>query len=45
MCCQRGAVNLEDPAIRARYVEARRRPAVRSALRQLLELYRRVWQP
>jgi hypothetical protein len=40
MCCERGAVNLADPAARARYVEARRRPEVLSALRQLLELYR-----
>jgi hypothetical protein len=45
MCCERGAVNLGDPAVRARYVEARRRPAVRSVLRQLLELYPRFWQP
>lgn len=44
MCCLRGAVNLQDPAIRARYVEARRRPDVRSVLRQLLELYPRFWQ-
>jgi len=43
MCCQRGRVNLGDPAVRARYVEARRRPEVRSALRQLLELYPRFW--
>ena len=40
MCCERGAVSLADPAVRARYVEARRRPEVRSALRQLLEQYR-----
>jgi hypothetical protein len=40
MCCERGAVNLADPAVRARYIEARRRPEVRSALRQLLEQYR-----
>ena len=45
MCCPRGAVNLQDPAIRARYVEARRRPEARSVLRQLLELYPRFWQP
>lgn len=43
MCCRRGAVNLGDPAVRARYVEARRRPAVRSALPQLLELYPAFW--
>lgn len=45
MCCRRGAVNLGDPAVRARYVEARRRPEVRSALHQLLELYPRFWRP
>jgi hypothetical protein len=45
MCCQRGRVDLRDPAVRARYIEARRRPEVRSALRQLLELYPRFWQP
>ena len=45
MCCQRGAVDLRDPAVRARYVEARRQPDVRSALEQLLRLYPRFWQP
>lgn len=45
MCCERGAVDLRDPAVRARYVEARRRPEVRSALRQLLVLYPRFWMP
>jgi predicted Zn-dependent protease len=44
MCCQRGTVDLRDSGIRARYVEARRRPEVRSALGQLLELYPRFWQ-
>jgi hypothetical protein len=43
MCCLRG-VNLRDPAIRARYVEARRPPEVRSARGQLLELYPKFWQ-
>ena len=45
MCCQRGAVNLGEPAVRARYIEARRRPEVRSVLPQLLHVYRRFWQP
>ncbi|MGH7358814.1 MAG: matrixin family metalloprotease [Candidatus Rokuibacteriota bacterium] len=45
MCCQRGAVDLRDPAIRARYVEARRQPDVRSALEELLRLYPRFWEP
>jgi hypothetical protein len=45
MCCVKGAVNLDDPATRARYIDARRRPEVRSALGQLLNLYPRFWQP
>ena len=45
MCCQQGRVNLGDPAVRQRYVEARRRPDLRSVLPQLLELYPRFWQP
>jgi hypothetical protein len=45
MCCERGRVDLRDPAVRARYVEARRQPDVRSALQQLLGLYPRFWQP
>jgi hypothetical protein len=45
MCCIAGAVDLEDPAVRARYVEARRRPVVRSALGQLLTLYPAFWRP
>ena len=44
MCCVKGAVNLADPAIRARYIEARRRPDVRSALAQLLGLYPGFWR-
>jgi hypothetical protein len=43
MCCLRGAVNLGDPTIRARYIEARRRPEVRSVIPQLRELYPRFW--
>ncbi|HEY7601044.1 MAG TPA: matrixin family metalloprotease [Methylomirabilota bacterium] len=44
MCCRRGAVDLRDPANRARYVEARRQPAVRSAVAELLRLYPSFWQ-
>jgi hypothetical protein len=43
MCCLEGAVNFQDAAVRARYVEARRRPDVRSALDQLREAYQRFW--
>jgi hypothetical protein len=45
MCCIAGAVALDDPAVRARYVAARRRPEVRSALAQLLTLYPGFWGP
>ena len=44
MCCLEGAVNFQDAAVRARYVEARRHPDVRSALPQLREAYQRFWQ-
>jgi Matrixin len=44
MCCERGAVNLEDPATREAYVEARRRPEVRSVREQLAEHYGRRWR-
>jgi hypothetical protein len=44
MCCRSGAVNLADPAVRARYIEGRRHPDVRSALGQLLTLYPGFWQ-
>jgi hypothetical protein len=44
MCCERGAVDLEDPATRAVYVEARRRPEVASTRAQLAEHYARVWR-
>jgi Matrixin len=44
MCCLKGAVNLSDPTTRARYVDARRRPELRSAVGQLLNLYPSFWQ-
>jgi hypothetical protein len=43
MCCESGAVNLEDPATREAYLAARRRPDVRSVRTQLAEHYRRFW--
>ena len=43
MCCLEGQVNFQDAAIRARYVEARRRPDVRSVMGQLRETYQRFW--
>jgi Matrixin len=43
MCCLEGAVNFRDAAVRARYVDARRHPDVRSVLPQLREAYLRFW--
>ncbi len=45
MCCDRGALNFDDPVIRAAYIAARRQPDVRSVAPQLLEHYRRYWGP
>ena len=44
MCCERGAVDLKDPATLAAYVDARRRPDVRSAREQLAAHYARYWR-
>jgi hypothetical protein len=44
MCCERGAVDLKDPATREAYVDARRRPDVRTVRGQLAEHYGRVWR-
>jgi len=44
MCCRQGSAVLRDPELRRRYLEARERADVQSALRQLLELYPRAWQ-
>jgi hypothetical protein len=43
MCCDHARLDLRDPATRAAYVAARRRPDVRSAAAQLAEHYRRFW--
>jgi len=45
MCCVPGSVDFEDPAARAAYVEARRRPDVRSVRGELAEHYARFWRP
>lgn len=44
MCCERGAVDLNDPANREAYIDARRNPDVRSVRAQLVEQYARVWR-
>jgi hypothetical protein len=43
MCCDRGAIDLQEPAVRAAYLAARRHPDVRSAAAQLAAHYRRFW--
>lgn len=43
MCCDRGALNFEDPTVRAAYVAARRQPDVRSVIPQLAAHYRQIW--
>ena len=45
MCCVRGSVDFADPAARDAYVEARRRPDVRSARVQLGEHHAAFWRP
>jgi|RhiMetdeSRZDD1v2_1073273.scaffolds.fasta_scaffold58337_4 hypothetical protein len=45
MCCDRGGLNFEDPAVRAAYIQARRHPDPRSVIPQLTAHYRRLWSP
>lgn len=44
MCCERGAVDLRDAAVREAYVEARRRPDLQSVRAQLVDHYTRFWR-
>jgi hypothetical protein len=44
MCCVAGSIDFQDPAVRDRYVEARRRPDLRSVREQLVEHYERFWK-
>ena len=44
MCCEHGAVDLGDPAVRDAYVQARRQPDLRSVRAQLVEHYARFWR-
>lgn len=44
MCCVKGSVDFNDPAVRDAYIEARRHPDVRSARAQLAEHYARAWR-
>jgi Matrixin len=45
MCCAKGSAVLRDPELRRRYLDARQRANVRSALRQLLDVYPKAWKP
>jgi matrixin len=44
MCCVRGSIDFNDPAVRQAYVEARRHPDLRSASAQLRAHYDRFWK-
>jgi hypothetical protein len=44
MCCVRGRVDFEDPAVRKPYVEARRHPDLRSVEAQLKAHYSAFWR-
>ena len=44
MCCVHESLDFKDPAVRAAYVESRRRPDVGSAKAQLAAHYERFWR-
>jgi Matrixin len=44
MCCIRGSVNFSDPTVRKAYIEARRRPSIRSVKEELVEHYESFWK-
>jgi matrixin len=44
MCCEPGAVDFQDPAARDAYIDARRRPHLRSVRSQLVDHYARFWR-
>ncbi len=44
MCCVRGSLDFNDPAVRDAYVAARRRPSVDSVRAQLAAHYERFWR-
>ena len=43
MCCEPGAINFNDPATRAAYIEARRHPDLGSVAPDLAAHYRKFW--
>ena len=44
MCCVHESLDFNDPAVRAAYIEARRRPDIGSARAQLAAHYERFWR-
>jgi len=44
MCCEKGAVDFNDPVAREAYVEARRHPQLRSVREELIAHYARFWR-
>ncbi len=44
MCCDYGAVDFKDPAVREAYVQARRHPDLGSVKAQLALHYERFWK-
>lgn len=44
MCCVPGSIDFDDPAVREKYVAARRHPDLRSVREQLVEHYERFWK-
>ena len=44
MCCEPGAINFNDPATRAAYIQGRRHPNLRLAAPSLAAHYRKFWQ-
>lgn len=44
MCCEKGAVDLNDPATREAYIESRRRPDLASVRQELIAHYTRFWR-
>jgi Matrixin len=43
MCCERGSINFNDPAVRAAYIEARRHPDLRAVAPDLAAHYLSFW--
>jgi hypothetical protein len=44
MCCIHASLDFKDPAVRAAYIEGRRKPDVATVRAQLVAHYERVWR-